>query len=65
MTEGDGESAPRNVSNYWDTLAPHHWRVENNYLDVSSLGRILGDIREPVLIVGAGQGLIVEYLRRQ
>lgn len=65
MTEGDGESAPRNVSNYWDTLAPHHWRVENNYLDVSSLGRILGDIREPVLIVGAGQGLIVEELRRQ
>ena len=65
MTEGDGESAPRNVSNYWDTLAPHHWRIEDNYLDVSSLRRILGDIREPVLIIGAGQGLIVEELRRQ
>ncbi|MXW65884.1 MAG: methyltransferase domain-containing protein [Gemmatimonadales bacterium] len=65
MTEGDGESAPRNASNYWDTLAPHHWRIEDNYLDVSSLRRILGDIREPVLIIGAGQGLIVEELRRQ
>ena len=26
---------------------------------------ILGDIRQPVLVVGAGQGLIVEELRRQ
>ncbi|MDE0256876.1 MAG: class I SAM-dependent methyltransferase [Gammaproteobacteria bacterium] len=65
MTEGDGESARRGVSNYWDTLAPHHWRVENNYLDVSSLRRIVDDIRQPVLIIGAGQGLIVEELRRQ
>ncbi|MCZ0935802.1 MAG: class I SAM-dependent methyltransferase [Gemmatimonadetes bacterium] len=53
------------MSNYWDTLAPHHWRVENNYLDVSSVRRIIDDIRQPVLIIGAGQGLIVEELRRQ
>ena len=65
MTEGDGESAVRNASNYWDTLAPHHWRLENNYLDVSSVRLILGDIRQPVMVVGAGQGLIVEELRRQ
>ncbi len=65
MTEGDGESAVRNASSYWDTLAPHHWRLENNYLDVSSVRLILGDIRQPVMVVGAGQGLIVEELRRQ
>ena len=64
MTEGDGESASRDVSSYWDALAPHHWRIENNYLDVSSLRRIIADIRQPVLIIGAGQGLIVEELRR-
>ena len=65
MTEGDGESAVRNASSYWDTLAPHHWRLENNYLNVSSVRLILGDIRQPVMVVGAGQGLIVEELRRQ
>ena len=65
MTEGDGESAVRNASNYWDRLAPHHWRLEDNYLNVSSVRLILGDIRQPVMVVGAGQGLIVEELRRQ
>ena len=60
-----GESALPNAPNFWDTLAPHHWLVENNYLDVSSVRLILGDIRQPVLVVGAGQGLIVEELRRQ
>ncbi len=53
------------VPDYWDTLAPHHWRIENNYLDVESVRLILGDVREPVQVVGAGQGLIVEELRRQ
>ena len=47
MTEGDGESAVRNASNYWHTLAPHHWRLEDNYLTVSSVRLILGDIRQP------------------
>lgn len=64
MTEGDGASAARNTSNYWDTLAPHHWRLEDNYLNVPSVRLILGDIRQPVMVVGAGQGLIVEELRR-
>ena len=53
------------ASNFWDTLAPHHWLVENNYLEVSSVRLIFGDIRQPVLIVGAGQGLVVEELRCQ
>jgi len=53
------------VPDYWDTLAPHHWRIENNYLDVESVRLILGHVREPVLVVGAGQGLIVEELRRR
>ena len=65
MTEVDGESALPTAPNFWDTLAPHHWLVEDNYLDVSSVRLILGDIRQPVLVVGAGQGLIVDELRRQ
>lgn len=63
--EGAGGSAVCDASNFWDTLAPDHWLVENNYLEVSSVRLIFGDIRQPVLIVGAGQGLIVEELRCQ
>lgn len=51
-------------SDFWDALAPHHASLENNYLDVPSVRRILGEIVQPVLVVGAGQGLIVEELRR-
>lgn len=65
VTEGDGEAAVHGASKYWDTLAPHHRRVEDNYLNVASVRLILGDIRQRVLVVGAGQGLIVEELRRQ
>src|SRR5438067_4460196 len=49
-------------SDYWDALAPHHSSLENNYFDLPSLRRIIHDIHQPVLVVGAGQGLIVEEL---
>jgi SAM-dependent methyltransferase len=47
---------------YWDALAPHHSSIENNYLDLPSLRRIVHDIHQPVLVVGAGQGPIVAEL---
>src|SRR5947199_3615441 len=49
-------------SDYWDALAPHHSSLENNYFDLSGLRRIIHEIHQPVLVVGAGQGLIVEEL---
>ena len=52
-------------SDYWDALAPHHSSIENNYLDLPSLRRIVHDIHQPVLVVGAGQGLIVAELRKK
>ncbi len=51
-------------SDFWDALAPHHSAIENNYLDLPSLRRIVHDIHQPVLVVGAGQGLIVEELQK-
>jgi ubiquinone/menaquinone biosynthesis C-methylase UbiE len=51
-------------SDYWDALAPHHSAIENNYLDLPSIRRIINDIHQPVLVVGAGQGLIVEELQK-
>ena len=47
---------------YWDALAPHHSALENNYFDLPGLRRIIHDVHQPVLVVGAGQGLIVEEL---
>jgi len=52
-------------SDFWDALAPHHSALENSYLDLPSLRRMQHEIRPPVLVVGAGQGLIVAALRAQ
>ena len=49
---------------FWNALAPHHARIENSYFDLPSLRRIAGEIQRPVLVVGAGQGLIVAELRK-
>ena len=45
-------------------MAPHHAAIENSYFDLASLRRILHDIHPPVLVVGAGQGLVVAELRK-
>ena len=52
-------------SDFWNALAPFHSEIENNYFDVPSLRRILHEVRQPVLVVGAGQGLIVAELVRK
>ena len=52
-------------SGFWDCLAPHHAKLENSYLDVPSIRRILNELQEPVLVVGAGQGLIVAEIRKR
>jgi SAM-dependent methyltransferase len=52
-------------SEFWDALAPHHAAIENNYFNLPSVRRIVHDVRSPVLVVGAGQGLIVEELRKR
>src|SRR5436853_7027922 len=53
------------TSDYWDALAPHHASLENNFLDLPGLRRIMHHVRQPVLVVGAGQGLIVEELHKR
>ena len=52
------------ASGYWDALAPHHSSLEENYFDLPSLRRIVHEVHEPVLVVGAGHGLIVAELRK-
>ncbi len=52
-------------SDFWNALAPHHAAIENNYLDLPNVRRIAHKLQPPVLVVGAGQGLIVAELREQ
>jgi hypothetical protein len=49
---------------FWDALAPHHALVENTNLNVSVTRRIMDDLCAPVLVVGAGHGLIVAEIRK-
>lgn len=52
-------------SEFWDALAPHHAAIEDNNLDLRSLRGILQEIHSPVLVVGAGHGLLVAELRQR
>jgi SAM-dependent methyltransferase len=56
---------PLSPSGFWDALAPHLSAIENNYLNLPSIRRIMSELEGPVLVVGAGQGLIVEELQKR
>jgi ubiquinone/menaquinone biosynthesis C-methylase UbiE len=50
---------------FWEVWAPYLSYVEDNYLDRESIKKLIPFITSPVLIVGAGQGLLVEELQKQ
>lgn len=54
-----------NRSEFWDALAPFHGDVEDTNFGLAAVRRLLPEIESPVLVVGAGQGLIVEELRKR
>ena len=51
-------------SEFWDALAASHAAAEDSFLNVSATRRIMNDLRAPVLVVGAGHGLIVAEIRK-
>jgi ubiquinone/menaquinone biosynthesis C-methylase UbiE len=51
-------------SDFWNALAQFHAEIEDTNFDLASVRRLLSEVESPVLIVGAGQGLIVEELRK-
>jgi len=55
----------KQAADFWNALAPFHSDIEDNYFDLPSLHRILPELHEPVLVVGAGQGLIVGELLKK
>jgi hypothetical protein len=51
-------------SDFWNALAQFHAEIEDTNFDLASIRRLLTEVESPVLIVGAGQGLIVQELRK-
>ena len=51
-------------ADFWNVLAQFHAEIEDTNFDLASARRLLPEIKAPVLVVGAGQGLIVEELRK-
>jgi hypothetical protein len=52
------------MSDFWAALAPFHAELEDSNFDLASVRRLLPEIKPPVLVVGAGQGLIIAELRK-
>ncbi len=52
-------------TDFWNVLAQFHAEIEDTNFDLASVRRLLPEIQSPVLVVGAGQGLIVEELRKR
>lgn len=48
---------------WWSTWAPVWDHIEDRHFGTKTTGALIGQIRPDVLIVGAGQGLIVRYLK--
>jgi hypothetical protein len=52
-------------ADFWNVLAQFHAEVEDSNFDLGSVRRLLPEIETPVLVVGAGQALIVAELRKR
>jgi len=52
------------IARFWNTWAPYLSYIEDNHLDLANIQKLGRIISDPVLIVGAGQGLLVEQLQK-
>ncbi|MAM69745.1 MAG: hypothetical protein CMP91_01195 [Gammaproteobacteria bacterium] len=53
-----------NFDAYWNAWAPYWHHVEDFFFEEDSLNAITDQLQPPVLVLGAGLGLIVEALRK-
>lgn len=54
-----------NKSNFWQLWAPHLVYLEDNHLDLRTINALVEKISSPVLVVGGGQGLLVNELQKK
>ncbi|MCP4608540.1 MAG: class I SAM-dependent methyltransferase [Planctomycetes bacterium] len=52
------------MQNYWELWSPIWSYIEDYCLDLTSIQKLIPVIKEPALVVGAGQGLLVEELQK-
>lgn len=50
---------------YWESWAPYWSYFEDNFLDIESINQLASTIESPILIIGAGQGILVEQLQNE
>ena len=56
----------RSQTIFWDQLSPLLLHIEDIFgINLNNLGPIIQLIKSPVLVIGAGQGLLVEELRQK
>lgn len=48
---------------YWELWSPYWSYMEDNHLDLDSINKLASMIEDPALVIGAGQGILVEKLR--
>jgi len=53
------------IRKYWGGWAPYWSYTEDNFLDLESINKLTTVIRDPTLVLGAGQGLLVEALQKR
>jgi len=53
------------ANNLWTNLAPYWEFLENRHMNISVVENLLNELSSPVLIIGAGQGLLVKYLKEK
>lgn len=53
------------MARYWEIWSPYWTYIEENFLDSESIGKLTTIIRVPALVVGAGQGLLIEELQKR
>ncbi len=53
------------LANFWKIWSPYWSYEEDFFLDLEAIDKLTIAIRDPVLIIGAGQGLLVERLQKK
>lgn len=50
---------------FWEVWSPYWSYIEDNFLDLDSIDKLSSVIKDPAVVIGAGQGILVEQLRKK
>ena len=53
------------TKSYWTAWSPYWSHQEDFFLDLDAINKLSAFITSPALIIGAGQGLLVEQLQKK